>query len=105
MATTTVERLDRETGEFTTEEVEIEVVELGGETPLQKALADAVRAEFYSLTSAWYPSIEGALRMTRSRSTALLKELLNEAMQDLNDAVKPKQMKLPMPAKRPGERS
>ncbi len=98
-----VEVLNRETGEFTFEEQDMEPVELGGATPLQQALSDFVRSEFVRVNEVWSPSIDNALKMTRDNTSSAIKTLLNEAMQDLNEAVKPKQMTLVIPAARRSE--
>lgn len=93
-----VETWDPETGEKTVEEQDLRPVDLGGSTRLQRALAGAVRKEFDYVNDTWHPSIEQALAMTRDRCNAVLKGLLAEAMQDLNEAVKPKQMRIPLPS-------
>jgi hypothetical protein len=95
-----IEHIDLETGEVTTEDVALTPVDLGGSTRLQRALGSAVRKEFDYVNDSWHPSIEQALVMTRDRSSALLKGLLAEAMQELNEAVKPKQMRIPLPDQR-----
>lgn len=95
-----VEVLNRETGEFTLEEQDMEPVELGGATPLQRALSEFVRSEFVRVNEVWSTSIDNALKMTRDNASSAIKTLLNEAMQDLNEAVKPKQMTLVIPTER-----
>ena len=92
-----IEHIDQETGAITTEEVDFKPVDLGGSTRLQRALASAVRREFDYVNDSWHPSIGQALVMTRDRCNAMLKGLLAEAMQELNEAVKPKQMRIPLP--------
>lgn len=102
----TVEVYDPETGEITTEEHDFKVVNLDGQTRLQRETRAMVKREFDRLSRSYMLPVDETLKMTAGAAQLIAKSLVNDAMRGLVEDLKPKQVSLPMPAEhRPDDRA
>ena len=93
----TIEVIDPETGEVTEEEFDVKVVNLEGQTRLQREARAMVKREFYRLSRTYMLPVDETLKLTAGAAQLIGKHLINDALRALVEDLKPKQIAMELP--------
>ena len=93
----TIEVIDPDTGVITREEYDLKVVNLDGQTGIQRETRAMVRREYKRLAEAWKLPVDATMLMTRGSAHLIAKALVDDALRGLVDELKPKQVALELP--------